>query len=402
MQILLIHQAYLGGEEAGGTRHHELGCLLADRGHNFSVIASTISYLTGKPVEGNVPPQDGKITVHRAYTYPALHRSYLHRAVSFLSFMISAFIEGLRVKEVDLIWGTSPPLFQAFPAWLLARLKGVPFLLEVRDLWPAFAVDMGVLKNRFLIRLAEWGEIFLYRAADQIMINSPGFRAHVEGKGIPREKITLIANGVDLQYFPEQSSGKIFRESNNLEGKFVVLYAGAHGPANDLGVILQAAEQLRTDENLQFVLVGDGKHKSALIQQAEDFNLSNVTFIPAQPKSRMGEILAGADAGIALLQDIPMFNTTYPNKVFDYMAAGIPTILGIDGVIREVIENAEGGIFVQPGDSKAVAEGVMALKDHPQKSKQMGKSARSYVANHFSRQQQAEELEDLLLELKDI
>src|SRR5512143_1267935 len=174
MHILIIHQAFASLQEPGGTRHYELARLLAKRGHRVTVIASPVSYITG---EASAPTDEATagVEILRAPVYSAHHRSFLHRMVAFFSFMASAFWLGLKVKGVDVVWGTSPPIFQGVSAWALARLKGVRFLFEVRDLWPQFAVAVGVLRNPLLIRASEWLESFLYRHADRLVVNSPGF-----------------------------------------------------------------------------------------------------------------------------------------------------------------------------------------------------------------------------------
>ena len=150
MHILLIHQAFASLEEPGGTRHHELARFLAKQGHRVSIIASPVSYLTGEIQDGKRIDEDfgGLIKIYRSYTYSTLHKSFVHRVISFFSFMISSFIRSVSIKNVDLVWGTTPPIFQSVSAWLISRLKGVPFLLEVRDLWPEFAIAVGVLKIR--------------------------------------------------------------------------------------------------------------------------------------------------------------------------------------------------------------------------------------------------------------
>jgi glycosyltransferase involved in cell wall biosynthesis len=245
MHILLIHQAFAALDEAGGTRHHELARHLARHGHHVTIIASPVSYLTGTDsgARVRVHTDDLGVTILRSFTLPALHRSFVWRVFSFISFMISSFINGLFVRRVDLVWGTTPPIFQGPTAWLLARLKGVPFLLEVRDLWPAFAVAVGVLKNKLLIRLSEGLERFLYRHADQVVVNSPGFIPHVTERGV--QHVALVPNGADPEMFDPESDGLKFRRKFGLEGCFVVMYAGAHGLSNDLGVLLDAAELLR-------------------------------------------------------------------------------------------------------------------------------------------------------------
>lgn len=390
LHILLVHQAFAALDEPGGTRHHELARYLAERGHRVTVIASPVSYLTGgakRPGEPATKPAgdsaEAGVTILRTYTYSALHRSFAHRVVSFFSFMVSSFMAGLRVRDVDLVWGTSPPIFQGVTAWALSRWKGVPFLFEVRDLWPAFAVGVGVLRQPLLIRLSEWLERFLYRRADRVMVNSPGFVEHVRQRGARR--VELAPNGADPRMFDPFASGEAFRKAHGLEGKFVALYAGAHGMSNDLDIVLDAAQCLHSDREIVFVMLGDGKEKPALVQRAAEMGLSNVRFLPSIPKLEMAQALAASDACIAILKPVPLYATVYPNKVFDYMAAGRPVLLAIDGVIRQVVEEAEAGVFVPPGDAAALAEAVVRLASDPQAAREMGRRGRLAVEARFDR-----------------
>lgn len=396
MHILLIHQAFVTLDEAGGTRHHELARFLAQRGHRLTIIASPVSYLTGKtvPLSQPVDALEGHITILRTFTYAALHKSFVHRVFSFFSFMVSSFLTGLKVRQVDLVWGTSPPIFQGVTAWLLARLKGIPFLFEVRDLWPIFAIQVGVLRNPLLIHMSQWLERFLYRRANQVMVNSPGFIEHISQLGAKR--IALVPNGADMSMFNPAAAGLTFRQRHGLENKFVALYAGAHGISNDLGVVLSAAQLLRDQPEIAIVLLGDGKEKAKLLSQAAQMDLGNVHFIPSVPKSAMGEALAAADACIGILKPVPMYATVYPNKIFDYMAAGRPTILAIEGVIREVIEKAQGGIPIPPGDPQALANAIHQLSVNPQTGRQMGLNARHYLETHFDRADLALKLAELV------
>jgi len=399
MHILLIHQAFVTLDEPGGTRHYEMARYLAGRGHQVTVIASPVSYLTGKAEASASASEEGdlvgRLRILRTFTYSALHRSFVHRVFSFFSFMASSFLVGLRVRQVDLVWGTSPPIFQGATAWALARLKRVPFLFEVRDLWPAFAIQVGVLRHPLLIRASLWLEGFLYRHADQLMVNSPGFSEHVKSRGAKR--VALVPNGTDASMFDPYSDGGAFRQAHGLAGKFVALYAGAHGLSNDLGVVLQAAQRLEDRPEIAIVLLGDGKDKPNLVAQAAQMGLKNVHFLPPVPKNLMGEALAAADACIAILKPVPMYATVYPNKVFDYMAAGRPVILAIEGVIRQVIEGANGGICVPPGDPDALAEAIRALADDPTKGRSLGTNARRYVEAHFDRAVLANQLEELIV-----
>jgi glycosyltransferase involved in cell wall biosynthesis len=295
---------------------------------------------------------------------------------------------------VDLVWGTSPPIFQGVTAWALARLKGAPFLFEVRDLWPAFAVAVGVLRQPWLIRMSEWLERFLYRRADRVMVNSPGFIAHVSARGARR--VALIPNGADPQMFAPQADGREFRRAHGLEGRFVALYAGAHGLSNDLGVVLQAAALLAGQPQIVIALLGDGKDKPKLMAQAELLGLENVRFLPPLPKNEMAQALAAADVCIAILKPVAMYRTVYPNKVFDYLAAGRPVVLAIDGVIREVVEQAQAGVAVSPGDPQALAEALRDFFQRPEEGKEAGRRGRAYVEAHFDRGKLAAELAELM------
>lgn len=399
MHVLLIHQAFVSLDEPGGTRHHELARYLANQGHRVTIIASPISYLTGKSLREKISWSDKQmdgdhICIIRAYTYPALHRSFAYRLVSFFSFMISSFAVGLGVKNVDLVWGTSPPIFQGLTAWALSRIKRVPLLFEVRDLWPAFAVAVGVLKNPVLIRLSEWLERFLYRHANLVMVNSPGFIQHVQARGA--RQVELVPNGTDTAMFNPDVDGSFFRELHQLTSKFIALYAGAHGLSNDLNVVLEAARELLPEKNIIFILLGDGKDKPALQNQAIEQGLENVLFLPPIPKIEMPSALAAADACIAILKPLDMYKTTYPNKVFDYMACGKPVVLAIDGVIREVIEKAGAGIAVLPGDPHALSQAILYLSQQPNLAHNMGKRARKYVEDHFDRNLLASQLMSIM------
>jgi glycosyltransferase involved in cell wall biosynthesis len=396
MHILLIHQAFAALDEPGGTRHHELARHLAGEGHKVTIIASPISYLTGdstgKPTRKQI--DDMGVTIIRSAALPALHRSFIWRVFSFFSFMVSSFINGLFVHKVDLVWGTTPPIFQGPTAWLLARLKGVPFLLEVRDLWPAFAIAVGVLKNKLLITLSEWLEGFLYRHADHVVVNSPGFINHVRQRG--GKNVSLIPNGADPEMFDPDDEGQAFRNAHGLEEKFVVLYAGAHGLSNDLPVVITAAAQLKNEENIRIVLLGSGKDKPNLIAQAENLGLENVIFLPPLPKKEIRYAVAGADACLAILKPIEMYKTTYPNKVFDYMAGGRAVILAIDGVIRKVVEDANAGLFVPPGDPEALANAIYKLSKNHENCRKMGINGRELIIKEFSRAALAEKFSNLL------
>ena len=401
MHILLIHQAFAALGEPGGTRHHEFALQLTELGHHVTVITGQVSYLTGEKTETGTwfarEVDEYGVEIWRCRSYSGWHKSFFHRLLSFFSFMITSFIAGLRVCKVTLVWGTSPPIFQAVTAWLLARLKGAPFLFEVRDLWPYFAIDVGVLRQPIIIRLSEWLERFLYKRADSMVINSPGFMEHVSSRG--GECVFVVPNGVDVAMFDRVIDRDSFRSKHNLQDKFVLMYAGAHGMSNDIGTILDAAEILKDEPSIRFILLGDGKEKDALHERARQLSLKNVLFLPPVPKKEIPDALAGADACVAILKPIEAYKTTYPNKVFDYMAAGKPVLLMIDGVIREVVEDADAGIFIEPGDAEGLAVAVQALAADPTLGDRLGGAGKRCVEERFDRTHLAGEMERVMMTL---
>jgi glycosyltransferase involved in cell wall biosynthesis len=405
MKTLLLNQSFVSPDEPGHTRHFEMAQYLRGCGHELVIIGSDSNYQTGlRTVErkGLYVEQviDG-VRVLRAYSAPTLHRSYFWRFISFFSFMFSSVWAALQVKDADLIMGTTPPIFQAFSAWFVAFVRRKPFLLEVRDLWPEFAISMGVIRNPVVIMLAGWLEKFLYRRATHILVNSPAYKEYILGKGVPEKKITYIPYGTDINMFNPNVDGSSIRERLGLKDEFLVLYAGAMGQAHDLYTVLRAAKRLNNESHIRFVFFGDGKERVNLELETQRLGLKNVFFAGVCPKKEMPIVLASADVCLAILQNTPMFRTTYPNKVFDYMAAARPTVLVIDGVIRKVIESSGGGVFVEPGNDELLAKTILELSKDPQRVKQMGKNARTYLVKNLDRREKMDETLQLLMSLVD-
>jgi len=384
MHLLLIHQAFATPKDSGGTRHYELAQAAMKSGHRFTVVTSDFGYMAGARDSG-LTVVDG-ITVHRVHEPHTGHRGFVGQLVALVTFAFASIFTALRVKDVDVVMGTSPSIFQAASAWLVSALRGKPLLLEIRDLWPEFIIDMGRLKNPLAIWFARRLEAFLYARADHLLVNSPAYVEYLVEHGVARERVSFIPNGVDPSMFDDVTAedARSERELLGAGDKCLVMYAGVLGPANDIETVLDAAELLRHRSDILIALVGDGKSRKALEAAATARNLANVVFGGHRPKSRMGAALAASDVCLATLQNIPMFRTTYPNKVFDYLAAGRPIILGIDGVIRDVVEAAGAGTFVQPGDAKQLASAIEAMAARSDR-RELGQRGKDYVARHFNR-----------------
>ena len=390
-KILLIHQIFVTPDEPGGTRHYELAKHLVQSGFSVSVIASRIDYLTGKKKDKKYEIRDG-IEIFYCAAFQSIHRSIFSRALSFISFAISSFWTALTIKKVDVVWGTSPPIFQAITAFVVAKLRRKKFYFEVRDLWVDFAKELGLVKSAFLITPVKIWEKILYKFSDKIIVNSPGFVTHIQ-KHVPSKKIAIIPNGVITKDFEIQEETSFFRD-HGVKEKFIAIYIGNLGIANDIENILCAAKLLK-EKDIAIVLMGGGIRFSSFAEEIKTQQLNNVYLFRPQSKSQIPCILSETNVGIATLKDISLFKTTYPNKVFDYMAAKLPTVLAIDGAIREVIENATGGVFVPPGDSEKLASAILNYYNNPDMSEKQGRNAFNYVKQNFEREKIAEKLAKL-------
>lgn len=404
MFILFIHQLFLSPKEAGSTRHFELAKYLVKKGNRVTIIAGNVSYLTGE-----VDPKHRRrflvkeniegVEIIRAKTYSKIHKSYVSRFFSFLSFMVSSIMGGIKSGKPDLVIACSPQIFTGISGFILSRIRRIPFIFEVRDLWPKFAIDTGVLTNPHLIYAATRLERFIYKKADYVIINSPGFFDHLESSGVGKEKIFLIPNGADTTIFTPGDKQNEVRKELGYRDEFVAMYMGAHGLANSLETIIESARLLKDHPEIQFLLVGDGNKKESLIKLAAEYALTNVKFIAAQSRYLIPQYCQAADVCLATLKKIDAFKTTYPNKLFDYMACGRPTILAIDGVARQVLEAAQGGEFVDPENPEELAKSLLKLYKNPSLCTQYGKNARKYVVENFDREKIADKLFHTLRDL---
>jgi len=402
MHILLIHRAFAQSNQPGGTRHIELSRALVSKGHRITVVTSTVSYLQADSGRA-IPAPSSRETIEPGIEVircggGTSGGTFFSRLGGMFGFMFRGFAAGLSVRNVDLVWATSPTLFQALAAFLVGLLKHRPVILEIRDIWPDALEDIGALRNPLAIAVSRALAQVLYKNAKVIIINSPGFRAHLIACGVPAAKIHLVANGVDIDMFDPNSDGSDMRTQLDWQGKYVVLYSGAHGMANDLDTLLDAARGLKDFPEARIVLLGDGPEKARLIARAQAEGLDNVQFLDAVPKNEMAQILTATDCCVAHLKPSAMQAMVYPNKVFDYMAAARPTVLGIGGVIREVIEQAQGGLCTEPGDAEGMAAAIRRLARSPAEAKAMGRRARTHVETHFQRQVIAESLLRVLQE----
>ena len=409
MRVLVVHQYFLGKDDAGGSRWNEFARYWAQAGHEVTVLAGMVHYATGrKPpaYKGKVVVREQpepNVTVYRCHVSEAYNRSFLGRFWAYVSFAIWSTLVGLvYAPRPDVIVTTSPPLTVTPTMWLLSVYYGVRCVFEVRDLWPESAIDTGVLTSRSLIWLSYRLEELAYRRASWINVLTPASEETlVRAKGVPRKRISMIPNGADLDIMTPGPKDNAVRKQLGLEGKFVVSYFGAHGRANRVGQLLDVAEKLKgSHDDVRIMLVGDGMEKADVVADAKRRGLDNVIFVDPVPKERVCDYINASDVCTAVLMRNDTFKTVYPNKVFDYMSCKRPIIIGIDGVARKLVEDAGAGLYAEPENPDAFVEALEKLKSDPNLRTQMGESGYKHAAENYSRESMSKKYLGILQRLK--
>ncbi|MGJ8684769.1 MAG: glycosyltransferase family 4 protein [Nonlabens sp.] len=396
MRILLIHQYFLEKNDGGGSRFNEMTKAWTAQGHEVTVLAGMVHYATGKKEErykGKFTLKDenfyNKVDVVRCHVSESYNSSFLGRLWAYFSFVFSSVYAGLfKVNgKHDVILVTSPPLFVGITAYILSVFKRLPFVFEVRDLWPESAIDTGVLKSKPIIKFAYWFEAFMYKKAKLINVLTPAFRTKLIEKGVPEKKILFIPNAADFSLaaaVEKDFNALDFKKSIGLENKFVITYVGAHGVANHLIQLLDAAELLK-DTNVVFQLIGSGMRKESLIEEKNKRGLDNVIFRDPVAKAEVFKYILASNMGASVLKKVDTFKTIYSNKTFDYMSCKKPTLLAIDGVSRELVEQANCGIYVEPENPEAIAAGIRQALGNPEMLLKMGQNGYDHAIANFDR-----------------
>ncbi|MBX3119940.1 MAG: glycosyltransferase family 4 protein [Fimbriimonadaceae bacterium] len=365
MKILFLSQHYK--PEPCDTRTSQLAQHLAARGHKTSVITSFPNYPLGKTYEGwrqqivKKQQVDG-VNVIRVPMYPSHTKSPKRRALSYLSFGLSAAILGeIFTKRPNLIWIHHPPLTTGLAGYFLAKIKGVPYVYEIHDLWPETLVSTGVIKEGRITRAIRKVCGFLYKRSAAIVVTSAGMKSHLERQNVEPEKIHVIPQWADEAIYHPVPRDLKFGDEHGLNGKFNVLFAGNLGLAQGLDTVLCAARRLERFENLQIVLVGNGVEAERLKQRVQDEKITNVRFLGQHPAESMPQFFAWADALLIHLKDDPLFAITVPSKTQVYVACGRPILCGVAGDGADVVSKAACGLTFEPEDVDAMANAIAMM-----------------------------------------
>jgi colanic acid biosynthesis glycosyl transferase WcaI len=404
-RILFFTPYYPPEVGAAQTRISETAARLVKRGHQVIVLTTLPNYPLGQvPSEYRGRAQrrqvrDG-VSIVRVWSYISPNKGFLRRILAQLSFGCLAPLLGLRsIGRPDVIVVESPPLFDAIGGRLLARLKRCPYVFTVADIWPESAVQLGVLRNCLLIRLAEWLEWSTYRRAGAIWSVTAGIRQTLIERGLPEKQVFLLPNGVDTEKFRPRSQAEA-RAKLSWGPGFTLVYAGTIGLAHGLNTLLDAAEQLKSYSDIRLILVGEGAAKDELIADVQRRQLTNVTFLNAQPHDLMPFIISAADACLVSLRKVPLFEGALPSKMYEAMACARPIVLAVDGEARQLIaEQAGAALYVEPESAVALAKAILRLRDQPELAQHLGERGREFVKSHFDRNLLVEGLEERLLTL---
>ena len=404
MRILYLSQYFPPEIGATQTRAFEMARFLVRAGHQVTMLAEFPNHPSGV-----IPPAyRGKwyerstlegIEVIRVWVKASPEKSFRNRLAFYLSYMFSATLAGLFLARgrYDVAYVTSPPLFVGGAGLALSALKRIPWVFEVRDLWPESAVALGELRNPRAIAWAGRLEEMCYNKASAIVVVTEGIRHRLLERGWPVDKIQLIPNGTNtVEFCPQPEEGLRLRREMGLEGKFVVLYAGIHGLAQGMDALGETARLLRDEPQIHFVFVGEGPKKADVVARKAEYGLQNLTLLDERPRASMPALYALADAALAPLRKLELFQGALPSKMFDAWGCACPILLSIEGEARSVLEKAGAGLFVEPEDPARLAEAIQRLRGSPAEAKEMGARGRRFVQEHYSRERMAARLELLL------
>jgi len=403
VKILYVSQYYPPEMGAPAARAAELARHWIATGHEVSILTGFPNHPTGF-----VPPEwkprlrrliyrenDGGARVFRTWLWPLPNRKSHERIRNYSSFCLSAAIRGMSLSRPDVIIGTSPQLLVGLSAWWLAKVHRVPFLFEVRDLWPESLAAVGVgSENSPLHRTLGAIARFLYARSDHIVVVTPAFKEHlIRQWQIPEEKISVVENGVETELFSpaaNEITGSV-RAQLGVSEKFLVCYIGTMGMAHGLETLIQAARRLRSEQpSVHFLLIGEGAEKERIRDSVRKEQLANITILDQQPREKIPGFISACDAALVLLKKTDVFKTVIPTKLLEFLACARPVILGVEGQARQLMEAAQAGIAIEPENSEALCDALLRLYADPPVGKELGRNGREYVVRCCSRRSTAE------------
>ncbi|MER9670157.1 glycosyltransferase family 4 protein [Mesorhizobium sp. M0203] len=371
MHILFLTDNFPPEVNAPASRTFEHCCEWVKAGHKVTVVTCVPNFPKGKVFDGYrnrlwQQEQMAGIRVIRVWSYVTANEGFARRVADYVSYMVMATLAAPFVRGVDLVIGTSPQFFTACAAYIVSRLKGIPFVFELRDLWPESIRAVGAMKQSAVLNWLERVELFLYRKAALIVSVTNSFRVNLAARGIDPLKVRVITNGVDGTRFQPRAKDEELVRRHSLEGKFVAGYIGTHGMAHALKTVLDGADWLRQrpgGDVFRFLLLGDGASKPELMRQAKERRLDNVIFVDTVAKDEVVRYWSLLDASIIHLKKSDLFRSVIPSKLFECMGMGIPVLLGVEGESADIVQREDVGLVFEPENTEALCQRLKALFD---------------------------------------
>jgi glycosyltransferase involved in cell wall biosynthesis len=404
MRIVFFSHYYPPEVNAPASRTSEHCRAWVKAGHDVIVVTSAPNHPSGRVYPGyrnrlyQTETVDG-VRIVRVWTFLAANEGFLLRTLNYVSYLISATVALPWLPRPDVLISTSPQFFCGLTGIVARRLLKAPWVLEIRDLWPESIVTVGAMRKGLIVRLLERVEAMAYRSADRIVSLTHSFVPHIVERGGEPGKITVIKNGVDLALFKKSEMASSIKTRLGLENRFVAGYVGTHGMAHGLSAVLEAAERLRHEPRIAFLLVGDGAERANLEQLREKKRLNNVVILGQRPREEMPSLWAAIDASLILLKRHGLFKKVIPSKMFEAMAMRCPIILGVEGEARALLDEAGAGIAITPQSAEELAAAVVRLAENPALAGELGDRGCAYVREHYDRARLATRYLDLLEEV---
>ena len=408
MRILFFSHYYTPEGNAPATRVSALCERWVKAGHDVTVITGAPNVPNGIVYDGYKNERKSEVIngvkVERVKTYIAANKGVIKRMLNFTTYFASALLASLRLPKADVVIATSPQIFAGYVGVWYKRLRRVPLVIEIRDIWPESMFAVGAKVPRIGIWALERIEKAMYKNCDRLVTVGEGYRLRLREKGVPEEKMSVVMNGTDLAVYSPREKNAALLKQFGLEGKFVVSYIGTVGMACGLDCVLDAAEKVKSkveveQQNVVFVIVGDGAARVQLEEEAKRRGLTNVVFTGRQPKSSMPDWVASSDASLVHLKKTELFTTVMPSKIFESAGCKRPIIMGVDGFAKKLVLDAEAGLDMTPESAESLVECVKKLADDPALCCKLGENAYNNIAKVYNRDQQAE---DYLKTLKEM
>lgn len=391
MRIVYLSQYFPPEMGAPSARVFELSRRWVKNGTQVTVLTGFPNHPTGIIPEHYrgfrfLEEKTEGIRVVRTYIYAAANKGFLKRILSYISFMLSSVVQGTRkIGRQDVIIATSPQFFVGIAGYLISRFKRIPFIFEVRDLWPESIVQLGQLKNRFIIRFLERIELFLYRKSIHVVGVADSTVDILTARGIEKSKISIIKNGVDLNLFAGKGNQQELKKQHGFKDKFIISYIGTHGLSHALDKVLETAVLFKDRSDILFLLVGEGAEKDNLIRKKEELGLDNVIFQNQIGKHELPDYYEMSDIVLVTLRDLPLFRHVIPSKIFEIMAMARPIIISVDGESRRLVEEAAAGLFSTPEDPRQLSRHIDELYVNEPLRRELGRNGRRFVEQNFCR-----------------